>query len=228
MSHLTRPSLSPAARVLAATVMLGGGLLLPLALAGPAAAVTPRQSALVNGELRLDGRAFAGAFVIARSTTSSAGARADENGAYHIRATGFTAPDCLVTISDTRTADATDTLDGCVVSIDPVPTSPAPPTGACVITPAAPALREVGVSTVVNVQATGCDTTTGSGATPTPVQWSVVAGSIPTGMVGPFSQGTTGANIIGTPSVPGTYRFTLEVTDQVGATDQETFTVTIG
>jgi hypothetical protein len=54
-----------------------------------------------------------------------------------------------------------------------------------------------------------------------------VAGSIPTGMSGPNSQGTTGGNIIGTPTVPGTYRFTLEVSDQVGATDQENVTVTV-
>jgi hypothetical protein len=59
------------------------------------------------------------------------------------------------------------------------------------------------------------------------VQWRVVAGGIPTGMSEPSSQGTTAGNIIGTPSVPGTYRFTVEVTDQIGATDQETVTVVV-
>jgi hypothetical protein len=78
------------------------------------------------------------------------------------------------------------------------------------------------ISTVY-FQSTGYDTTTttNSGATPTPVQWKVVAGVIPTGMTGPNFQGTTAANIIGTPSVRGTYQFTLQ------ATDQENFTVNV-
>jgi hypothetical protein len=80
---------------------------------------------------------------------------------------------------------------------------------------------------VVFFTTTGCDTTTNSGSTPTPVQWQVVAGSIPTGMTGPQSQGTTAGNIIGTPSIAGTYRFTLQVRDQVGATDQENVSVTV-
>jgi hypothetical protein len=46
-------------------------------------------------------------------------------------------------------------------------------------------------------------------------------------MTGPNSQGTTAGNIIGTPSMAGTYRFTLQVTDQIGATDQETFAVNV-
>src|SRR6478752_1420293 len=68
---------------------------------------------------------------------------------------------------------------------------------------------------------------TTSGATPTPVQWKILAGSIPTGMFGPASQGTTAGNIIGTPSIPGTYQFTLQVTDQIGDTAQETLTVRV-
>jgi hypothetical protein len=110
----------------------------------------------------------------------------------------------------------------------PVPPVPAPPTGSCLITPQGPATLTVGTDSVVYFATTGCDTTTGSGATPTPVQWSVVAGSIPTGMTGPNSQGTTNGNIIGTPTVPGSYVFTLQVVDQVGAQDQETFTVVVG
>ncbi len=46
-------------------------------------------------------------------------------------------------------------------------------------------------------------------------------------MTGPNSQGSTASHIIGTPSVVGTYRFTVQATDQVGATDQETFTVDV-
>jgi hypothetical protein len=50
---------------------------------------------------------------------------------------------------------------------------------------------------------------------------------IPTGMTGPNSQGTTAGNIAGTPSIPGTYRFTLQVIDQAAAADQETFALTV-
>jgi hypothetical protein len=58
-------------------------------------------------------------------------------------------------------------------------------------------------------------------------QWAVIAGSIPTGMTGPNSQGTTAGNIIGTPSISGSYQFTLQVTDQIGATDQANITINV-
>jgi hypothetical protein len=119
------------------------------------------------------------------------------------------------------------TLSGCTPTVIPVPAVPAPPTGSCVITPQAPATLTVGTSSTVYLQTTGCDTTTNSGATPTPVQWKVVAGVLATGMTGPNFQGTTAGNIIGTPSIRGTYQFTLQVTDQIGATDQENVTVTV-
>lgn len=214
---------------LALTVVMSCWLITQTVLASPAAAVTAARSALVGGELRLEGHSFPGVYVVARSTTSSAGARADQNGAYRIAASGFTAPDCTVTISDgDRTATATATLSGCTPAAEPVPPNPAPPTGSCLITPKPATTIPVGSSAAVFFETTGCDTTTGSGATPTPVQWKVVAGSIPTGMIGPFTQSTTASDIVGTPSVMGTYRFTLEVIDQVSATDQETFTVTVG
>ena len=172
-------------------------------------------------------RAAPGIFVTAESTTSSAGARADQNGLFKIQASNFTAPDCKVTVSDRQTPTATVTLSGCTPTVTPVPPVPAPPTGSCVITPQAPATVTAGTSSTVYFQSTGCNTTFNGGATPTPVQWKVVAGTIPTGMTGPNFQGTTAANIIGTPSIRGTYQFTLQVTDQVGATDQENFTVNV-
>lgn len=165
--------------------------------------------------------------MIAESTTSSAGARADQNGQFKIQVTGFTAPDCKVTIRDGQTPTVTVTLSGCTPTVTPVPAVPAPPTGSCVITPQATVTLTAGTSSTVYFQTTGCETTTNSGATPTPVQWKVVAGVIPTGMTGPNSQGTTAGNIIGTPSIRGTYTCTLQVTDQVGATDQENVTVTV-
>jgi hypothetical protein len=206
-----------------ATVLACGQLVLP----GAATAVTATKAELRGGQLRVEGTSRAAAFVLVESTTSAAGARADVNGRFTVQASNFTAPDCTLTINDSTTPTATVTITGCTPSALPVPPVPAPPTGACVITPVPPATLTAGTMTFVNFATTGCDTTTGSGATPTPVQWSVVAGVIPTGMVGPHFQGTTAGNIIGTPSIRGTYRFTLQVRDQIGATDQENVTVTV-
>jgi hypothetical protein len=210
---------------LAAAVVLG--VLGQAYLAPPAQAVTATLSELDNGQLHVKGQGVPGLFVIASSTTSDAGARAGTDGTFEIRASGFTAPDCMLTLSDGgSTPTATVPLAGCTPSVIPV-TTPAPPTGSCVITPGETATRAVGTSTAVFFETTGCNTTFNSGATPTPVQWTVVAGSIPTGMTGPNSQGLTAGGIIGTPSIPGTYRFTVQVTDQLGATDQENFTVEV-
>lgn len=219
--------LKPGLRVGVLTAVVSLGVIGQGFLADTAGAVTATKSELKNGQLRLEGHNFPGVFVTASSTTSSAGVRAGANGTFKIQATNFTAPDCKVTVSDGRTPTATVTLGGCTPSVTPVPPVPAPPTGTCVITPQGPVALTAGTSTAVFFQTTGCNTTFNSGATPTPVQWKVVAGSIPTGMTGPNSQGTTAGGVIGTPGLPGTYRFTLQVTDQVGATDQENFTVDV-
>src|SRR4051794_5068678 len=209
-----------------ALVTLSGQLL----LADGASAVTVTKGELKSGQLRVQGtNAAPGIFVIASSATSSAGARADVKGQFNIQATGFTAPDCKVTVSDSgRTPIATFTLSGCTPSVTPVPPTPAPPTGSCVITSqSGPIGVTVGANSVVNFATTGCNTTFNTGATPTPVQWKVVAGIIPTGMSGLNFQGQTAANLIGIPTVAGTYAFTLQATDSTGAVDQETFTVTV-
>jgi hypothetical protein len=46
-------------------------------------------------------------------------------------------------------------------------------------------------------------------------------------MSGPNAQGQTAANLIGTPTVAGTYRFTLGAVDSTRATDQVVFTGTV-
>jgi hypothetical protein len=213
------------AAVVATAVSLG--LLGQALAAGPADAVTSTQAQLSNGQLRLEGTSFGGVFVTATSTTSAAGARADQNGRYRIQATNFTSLDCYVTVSDGITPTATVHLSGCTPSAKPVPPVPAPPTGSCEITPQAPVTFTHGTLSTEFFGTTGCDTTTGSGATPTPVQWSLVAGDWPTGMTGVESQGLTHGGISGIPSIPGTYVFTLQVVDQVGATDQENFTIVV-
>ena len=215
-------------RVATVAAIVSVGLFGQAVLAGSATAVTAVRSELKNGQLRLEGQSAPNVFVIASSTTSTAGARADSNGLFKIQGTNFTAPDCKVTISDGRTPTATATLAGCTPSVTPVPSTPAPPTGTCVIIPPPAVTVTAGTATAVFFQTIGCNTTFNSGATPTPVQWTIAAGSIPTGMTGPVSQGTTAGNIIGTPSIPGTYHFTLQVSDQIGATDQENVTVTVG
>lgn len=95
------------------------------------------------------------------------------------------------------------------------------------ITPVQPANLTAGTNSVVNFATTGRDTTINSGATPTPVRWSVVAGSIPTGMTGPQLPGRHRRQHHRHRGIAGTYRFTVQVTDQAGATDQENVTVTV-
>src|SRR4051794_35487637 len=222
MSVVSRP------RALAAMLSVCAvGALGSVAVSGTAGAVSATTAQLKGDQLRLEGRSAPGIFVIATSTTSAAGARAGIDGRYKIQASGFTAPDCTVTIRDGSTPTATVSLSGCTPSAVPVAPEPAPPTGDCLIVPGAPVTLAAGVATAFFFGTTGCNTTFNSGATPTPVRWSVVAGAIPTGMTGPTSQGQTSGNIIGTPSIRGPYPFTLQVSDRVGATDQETFTVDV-
>jgi hypothetical protein len=185
-------------------------------------------ASLKAGELTVEGSGAATGFISARSTTSVAGTRAGLDGKFKIRASGFTAPDCRVVLQDNKSVRLTVTLSDCTPSVTPV-TEPAPPSGSCVITaPAGPTALAVNTSGVVWFATTGCDTTLGTDVFGTPVTWALVAGSVPTGMTQPATQGQTGGNIIGTPTVPGTYQFTLQVTDSAGQTDQESFTVNVG
>jgi hypothetical protein len=214
-------------RTAAVAGLVCAGVLGQTVLAGAAGAVTVTKADLKGGQLRVEGQGAFSSFVSIESTTSAVGARPDVSGRFKAQASNFTAPDCKLTVSDGRTPTATVTITGCTPSAVAVPPVPAPPTGSCVITSQPAVTLTANAMSVVNFETTGCNTTFNSGATPTPVQWTVVAGVIPTGMVGPHSQGTTAGNIIGTPSVPGTYRFTLQVTDQVGASDQENVTVDV-
>jgi hypothetical protein len=86
-----------------------------------------------------------------------------------------------------------------------------------------PASRTVGTSTAFDLTTKRCSADVSTG----PVQWALLYGHIPTGLTGPYTQGFTGGHLIGTPTVPGSYSFMLEVTDTRGATDAETFTITV-
>jgi hypothetical protein len=191
-----------------------------LILPAHASALTVSKAELKGGQLVLQGtNAAPGIFVTAESTASSAGSRSDTKGTFKIGASAFKAPDCNIVVSDRQTPSATVKLSGCTPSITPVPTTPPPPSGSCVINPSAPGTFPAGTSAVYFFTTTGC---VGG-----PLQWKVIAGAIPTGMSGPNFQGQTAGNIIGTPTLKGTYTFTLLATDATGATDSETFTITI-
>ena len=79
----------------------------------------------------------------------------------------------------------------------------------------------VGALATTYFTTTGCDTSTG------PAQWSFLSGRIPVGMTGPYFQGPDAAALSGVPTLEGTYSFTIGVTDSVGATDTQTFTVVV-
>jgi len=222
LGRVLRAALIPLATV---TVLAGQAALDGASAAGTLAV---SKASLTGGQLTVEGSGAATGFIAARSTTSAAGARAGLDGRFKIQASGFTAPDCRVVLQDNKSAMLTVTLSGCTPKTAPV-TPPAPPSGTCVITPpAGPSHLAVNQMGVVWFDTTGCDTSVPGDITPTPVQWTVVAGAVPTGMGPPASQGPDSGNIIGTPTVPGTYQFTLRVTDSAGQTDQESYTVVVG
>jgi len=204
-------------------LVLTSALVALLLVPAGASAVTVSRAQLSAGELRVEGSSAApGIFITAASSTSAAGQRSDLSGSYKIQATGFRAPDCTITVSDGgRTPTATAKLSGCTpdpAAVNPPPPPPAP-TGSCVINPGGPATFTTGANSVYNFTTTGC---VGG-----PLQWTVIAGRIPTGMSGPNFQGQTAGNIIGIPTTAGTYTFTAQATDSLGSTDAETFTITV-
>jgi hypothetical protein len=203
---------------LATLVAVAGLMLIP----ANAYALSVSSAELKDGQLRVDGQnAAPGIFVIATSTTSSAGIRSDQTGAFHIQATGFRADDCIVVVSDRQTFTATVPLAGCT----PTPSTPPSPdpasTGNCVIAPGDPATFPVGDLATYFFRTTGCDTTSG------PVHWEFVGGRVPVGMTGPSLQGQDAGAVSGQPTTEGTYDFAVQVTDSTGATDTATFEITI-
>jgi putative Ig domain-containing protein len=193
-----------------------------LALPAGASALTVTKAELRGGQLRLEGTGAAPGGVTARSSTSTAFARVfDPKGAFKLQASGFRADDCTVIVSDGSTPIAQPTLAGCTPVAPTPPITDPPPSGSCVIAPGAPATFTVGDVQSYFFETTGCDTSSA------PVQWALVAGRIPPGMDAPISQGQTAGEVSGRPTTEGTYTFTVQVTDSAGATDVETFTITV-
>jgi Putative Ig domain len=191
-----------------------------LAVPVSASALTVTKAQLKGGELLVQG-IDAAANVTATSSTSTAFARIDTKHAFKLQATGFRADDCQVIVSDGFTPIAQPTLQGCT-PVPPTPvTDPPPPSGSCVIAPAASATFNVGDLQSNFFATSGCDTTNGA------VQWTLIAGRVPPGMDAPISQGQTNGMVSGRPTTEGTYAFTVRVTDSAGQTDAENFTINV-
>jgi hypothetical protein len=203
---------------LSALIALVSLVLLPT----DAYALNVSRAELRDGQLRVEGaNAAPGVFVTVESSTSSAGIRSDSSGAYRVAASNFRADDCTVVVSDRRTLSATVTLSGCTPTPATPPSTNPAPTGSCLITAEAPATYNAGDLETYYFHTTGCDTSNG------PVQWAFLAGRIPVGMTGPSFQGQDAGAISGRPTTEGTYQLTVQVTDSAGATDTETFEITV-
>jgi hypothetical protein len=198
------------------------GLAATLLIPHSAYALDVTRGELKDGQLRVDGvNAAPGIFVMVESASSTAGIRSDGSGSFHVEASNFRADDCTVVVSDRQTFTETVTLAGCTpIAATPPSTNP-DPTGSCLITTGTPATFNAGDLKAYYFHTTGCDISSG------PVQWAFVAGRIPVGMTGPFFQGQDAGAISGRPTTEGTYDFTVRVTDSAGATDTETFQITV-
>jgi hypothetical protein len=194
---------------------LAASLLLPAS----ASALTVTTAQLKGTALRVEGSNAASGFVTATSSTSLAGGRAF-SGKFKIEASGFSAPDCRVIVSDGVGPIVTKTLSGCTPTpVTPPPVNPPPPTGNCLIDPPVAQTFNVGQVSTHFFTTTGC---VGG-----PLQWSLFAGATPPGMGSPFFQGQTAGAISGTPTTEGVYTYTVKVLDGSGATDTETYTDTV-
>jgi hypothetical protein len=144
----------------------------------------------------------------------------DGSGRFRIERSGFTAPaDCTVDVNDGSATAATARLSGCTVSsTSPPPSNPPPST--CTIVPETFADGNVGTLNTWFFSTTGCRTSE------KPVQFSVVSGQIPPGLK-LFTQGVGSGGITGTPTTQGLFTFTIQVQDQSGARDSETFSIRI-
>src|SRR3954449_3650292 len=196
-----------------------------LAVPASASALTVSRAQIASGQVRVEGTGAApGATVTVSSPTSSVSNRADSAGQFRVEGSNFSSADCKVTVSDGGlTATATPLLSGCTASGGTTTTPPPPPTTTttCTITPQGPASLPVGALNTYFVTTTGCRTSN------KPVKWNLSSGRIPPGMSGPFTQGVSSGGITGRPTTVGSYRFTLQVTDQTGARDSETFTINV-
>ncbi len=179
------------------------------------AAVSISRAELSGTQLRIEGQASPNRTI---TVDGVAMGTSDGAGKFRIERSGFTAPaDCTVDVNDGSATAATARLSGCTVN-----SSPPPPTTSttCTITPTTFADGNVGTLNTWYFSTTGCRTSE------KPVQFSVVSGQIPPGLT-LFTQGVSSGGITGRPTTEGLFNFTIEVRDQTGARDTESFSIRI-
>ena len=178
------------------------------------AAVSISRAELSGTQLRIEGQASANRTI---TVDSVAMGTSDGSGRFKIERSGFTAPaDCTVDVNDGSAGPAVARLSGCTVSS----TSPPPPSSTCTIIPETFPDGNVGTLNTWFFSTTGCRTSE------KPVQFNVVSGQIPPGLK-LFTQGVSSGGITGTPTTEGLFAFTIQVQDQTGARDTESFSIKI-
>ena len=178
------------------------------------AAVSISRAELSGTQRRIEGQASANRTI---TVDSVAMGTSDGEGRFRIERSGFTAPaDCTVDVNDGSATVATARLSGCTVN-----SSPPPPTSStCTITPTTFPDGNVGTLNTWYFSTTGCRTSE------KPVQFSVLSGQIPPGLT-LFTQGVASGGITGRPTTEGLFAFTIQVKDQTGARDTESFSIRI-
>jgi len=178
------------------------------------AAVSISRAELSGTQLRIEGQASANRTI---TVDSVAMGTSDGEGRFRIERSGFTAPaDCTVDVNDGSATVATARLSGCTVN-----SSPPPPTSStCTIIPTTFPDGNVGTLNTWYFSTTGCRTSE------KPVQFSVLSGQIPPGLT-LFTQGVASGGITGRPTTEGLFAFTIQVKDQTGARDTESFSIRI-
>src|SRR5215217_1642481 len=184
-----------------------------LAASAAQAAVSISRAVLSGTQLRIEGQASANRTI---TVDGVAMGTSDGSGRFRIERGGFTAPaDCTVDVNDVSTSPTVARLSGCTLSSPPPSTS-----AACTISPTTFPDGNVGTLNTWFFSTTGCRTSE------QPVRFSVVSGQIPPGLR-LFTQGVSSGGIIGTPTTEGLFAFTIQVQDQTGARDSESFSIRI-
>ena len=179
------------------------------------AAVSISRAELSGTQLRIEGQANANRTITVDGVDMGT---SDGSGRFRIERSSFTAPaDCTVEVNDGSATAATARLSGCTASST---SPPPPPPSSCTIVPETFPEGNVGTLNTWFFSTTGCRTSE------KPVQFNVVSGQIPPGLK-LFTQGVGSGGITGTPTTEGLFNFTIQVQDQTGARDTESFSIRI-
>jgi len=179
------------------------------------AAVSISRAEISGTQLRIEGQANANRTITVDGVDMGT---SDGSGRFRIERSGFTAPaDCTVDVNDGSATAATARLSGCTASST---SPPPPPPSSCTIVPETFPEGNVGTLNTWFFSTTGCRTSE------KPVQFNVVSGQIPPGLK-LFTQGVGSGGITGTPTTEGLFNFTIQVQDQTGARDTESFSIRI-